>query len=175
MRFQEQSLGPAVEDDPTFYDTWGPPAAVGPDAGRLPKLKAFLARCGVCSRSEARALVRAERVLVNGRVADGDCVLDPQDRVTVNGQAVALPPPRIWVYNKPPYELDFKQPPFGDMVCAGQGVPNPTAICYLPTAIGYPPTAIVGRIGHSQFFFFFITAPPAGGGGHVGLAHTETR
>ncbi len=74
-------------------------------AGRVPRhgLARVLSKFGLCSRAQAQALVRAGRVQVNGRI-----VIDPesstdaaQDRITVDGAAVAAVEKVYLMLNKP--------------------------------------------------------------------------
>lgn len=68
------------------------------------RLARFLARAGVTSRRGAADLVRAGRVLLNGRppVGPGDPVDPLADRVTVDGRTLSLPG-TVWVaLHKPP-------------------------------------------------------------------------
>lgn len=66
-------------------------------------LARVLSKRGYCSRTAAEALVRAGRVLLDGR-----CVRDPEypitrasARIAVDGQPVELPVPRYLMLNKP--------------------------------------------------------------------------
>jgi pseudouridine synthase len=68
------------------------------------RLARFLARAGVTSRRGAADVVRAGRVLLNGRppLGPGDPVEPGVDRVTVDGRALSLPR-TVWiVLHKPP-------------------------------------------------------------------------
>jgi 23S rRNA pseudouridine2605 synthase/23S rRNA pseudouridine2604 synthase len=70
----------------------------------LVRLQKFLSAAGVCSRRKAEDLIRAGRVLVNGRVASElGTRTDPRtDRVTVDGQIVRPPEKLIYIaLNKP--------------------------------------------------------------------------
>ncbi len=71
-----------------------------------PPLVRFLSRCNVASRPEARRLVQAGRVQVNGRVCfQGERRIDgDRDEVRVDGTRVRLPRPdelEWWIANKP--------------------------------------------------------------------------
>lgn len=76
-------------------------------AGAQPPLVRFLSKCNVASRAQARDLVRAGRVTINGRVVkDGSRRVDPvRDRVTLDGVAVSLDDAARdvtwWMVNKP--------------------------------------------------------------------------
>lgn len=66
----------------------------------------YLSKCNVASRGQARELVQAGRVTVNGEVCtEGAVRVDPRhDRVEVDGTPVQLPDPRslVWIaMNKP--------------------------------------------------------------------------
>jgi 23S rRNA pseudouridine2605 synthase len=71
-----------------------------------PPLVRYLSKCNVATRAEARTLVRAGRVTVNGRVCtDGALRVDPRrDRVALDGEPVRLPVGGAlvwWALNKP--------------------------------------------------------------------------
>lgn len=62
-----------------------------------------LSRAGVCSRTQARALVDAGRVTVNGRAArDPEAWIDlVRDRVLVDGQPLQAVRKQVWMLHKP--------------------------------------------------------------------------
>ncbi len=62
-----------------------------------------IARAGLCSRREAERLIAEGRVAVDGVVLESPAVtVGPDNRVTVNGQALPAPePPRLFRYHKP--------------------------------------------------------------------------
>jgi 23S rRNA pseudouridine2605 synthase len=68
------------------------------------RLARFLARAGVTSRRGAADLVRAGRVLLNGRppVGPGDPVEPAVDRVTCDGRVLSLPRTVWFALHKPP-------------------------------------------------------------------------
>lgn len=76
-------------------------------SGAQPPLVRFLSKCNVASRAQARALVQAGRVTLNGRVVrDGARRVDPtRDRVTLDGKPVSLAAAAAevawWMVNKP--------------------------------------------------------------------------
>lgn len=66
-------------------------------------VKRVLSKLGICSRTEAEAAIRAGRVAVNGQV-----MRDPsrrvrldRDRLTIDGNPVAVSAPRYLMLNKP--------------------------------------------------------------------------
>jgi 23S rRNA pseudouridine2605 synthase len=66
-------------------------------------LDRLLSRAGVCSRSEAQALVRSGRAQVNGRVVrDPETWVDPaRDRVLVDGAPLRARGKEVWALHKP--------------------------------------------------------------------------
>jgi 23S rRNA pseudouridine2605 synthase len=79
------------------------------------RIQRALARAGVASRRKAEELVAAGRVRVNGTVAQTGQSVDPnQDKITVDGKAVALPAALGWiVLNKPTGVLTTRSDPGG--------------------------------------------------------------
>ncbi len=71
-----------------------------PEGERIAKR---LARAGVASRREAERLIEAGRVTVNGRRIESPALnVTAQDRIAVDGRAIAEPEPsRLWRYHKP--------------------------------------------------------------------------
>lgn len=66
-------------------------------------LDRLLSRAGLCSRSEAQALVRAGRAQVNGRIVrDPETWVDPaRDRVLVDGAPLRARGKEVWALHKP--------------------------------------------------------------------------
>jgi 23S rRNA pseudouridine2605 synthase len=114
-RYIERQKGLLVKDtpdrDPAFVQEWGtgthPAFATAPQST---KLTVYLARCGVGSKEQAKRLVSRGHVQVNGLPVLMNCVLRPEDRVTVDGMLVRLTEPRIWLYHKPRHVMDTMQP-----------------------------------------------------------------
>jgi 23S rRNA pseudouridine2605 synthase len=80
------------------------------------RIQRALARAGVASRRAAEELVAAGRVRINGTVARTGQSVDPEtDNITVDGKAVAAPPPSShWVVlNKPAGVLTTRSDPAG--------------------------------------------------------------
>jgi len=69
----------------------------------LERLQKYLARAGVASRRQAEELIRQGEILVNGRVADLGCKIDPtQDVVIWRGKRVVPRQEKIYLMvNKP--------------------------------------------------------------------------
>eukprot|EP00667_Euglena_gracilis_P011646 EG_transcript_11908 len=108
-RMEAAALPLSPDTDVDFQRGWGPARGETPGPQRA-KLSVYLARCGVCPRARAAELIQKGLVQVDGRIVDLNCELSPGDRVTVGGQPVTLPEPRIWLYNKPQSEVDILQP-----------------------------------------------------------------
>ena len=112
-----------------------------PAEGAQPPLVRFLSKCNVASREQARALVRAGRVRVNGRVVrEGALRIDPQrDRVLLDDDVVTWPDPAAdlvwWMVNKPRGVLATTHDPEG----------RPTVMDLVPTPVA-PGLAPVGRL-----------------------------
>ncbi len=71
--------------------------------GERMRVQRALARAGVASRRKAEELITAQRVQVNGRIAETGQVVDPDsDTITVDGKRVEMAASRYWiVLNKP--------------------------------------------------------------------------
>ncbi|RZF81929.1 pseudouridine synthase [Pseudoalteromonas sp. CO325X] len=62
----------------------------------------FLSHAGVCSRRQASRLITAERVRVNGALAQHITHVSSHDHITVDGEEVlGLAPKRYFAYHKP--------------------------------------------------------------------------
>jgi len=70
---------------------------------RPEKLAPLIARSGFCSRRDAKALVNAGRVTVNGVIAESPgLVLPEKAEILIDGQALPeQEPTRLWCYHKP--------------------------------------------------------------------------
>jgi len=81
---------------------YGRPMPDTPEKGE--RIAKVIARSGRASRREAERMIEAGRVTVNGRRIDSPALnVTPQDRIEVDGAALAAPePPRLWLYHKPP-------------------------------------------------------------------------
>ncbi len=112
----------------------------------------WLSRANVASRREARDLVRAGRVAVNGRVqTDGAVRVDAAlDRVTVDGRLVRAPDPERdlewWAVNKPRGVVATTADP--------EGRPTVMDIVLPPRAPGLAP---VGRLDMASAGLLLLT------------------
>jgi 23S rRNA pseudouridine2605 synthase len=72
-------------------------------AGKVASLPRALSKLGLCSRTQASALIAAGRVTVNGRLARTDTLRVDlgRDRICVDGRAVQEAPPVYLMVNKP--------------------------------------------------------------------------
>lgn len=79
------------------------------------RIQRALARAGIASRRKAEEMILAGRVMVNGVVAKtGQSVTVGKDKITVDGERVAAPPPPQWiVLNKPSGVLTTASDPGG--------------------------------------------------------------
>jgi pseudouridine synthase len=79
------------------------------------RLQKLIAGSGLCSRRHAETLLREGLVRVNGQVARLGEQADPaRDQISVAGQALAAPPPRLTLLiNKPPGVLCTCRDPHG--------------------------------------------------------------
>ena len=116
-----------------------------------PPLVRFLSKCNVASRVQARALVRAGRVTVNGRVCtDGARRVHPaQDRVALDGEPVLPTRPGAFVWlalNKPRGVLVTTHDPAGRRTVMDL-VPAPHA----------PGLAPVGRLDKASAGLLLLT------------------
>ncbi|MGE0191509.1 MAG: pseudouridine synthase [Planctomycetota bacterium] len=117
-----------------------------------PPLVRYLSRCHVAPRPEARRLVQAGRVTVNGRrVTDGAWRVDPaRDRVEVDGQVVRLDAARArhvwWVVNKPRGTVATTRDP--------EGRPTVLELVPEPRAPGLAP---VGRLDKASAGLLLLT------------------
>jgi 23S rRNA pseudouridine2605 synthase len=95
-----------------------------------------IARAGLCSRREAERLIAEGRVAVDGVTLTSPAVtVGPDNRITVNGQALPAPePPRLFRYHKPPGLVTTARDPQG----------RPTVFDRLPA--GLPRLMPVGRL-----------------------------
>lgn len=67
------------------------------------RINKYLSEIGYCSRREADKLIKAGRVLVNGKKAEMGVKISPQDKVTVNGEMLNRPKNKkvYLAFNKP--------------------------------------------------------------------------
>ncbi|MDX1576076.1 MAG: pseudouridine synthase, partial [Kiloniellales bacterium] len=95
-----------------------------------------IARAGLCSRREAERLIAEGRVAVDGVILESPAVtVGPENRVTVNGQALPAPAPsRLFRYHKPSGLVTTARDPQG----------RPTVFGALPE--GLPRLMPVGRL-----------------------------
>jgi len=84
------------------------------DRGRVERLNRYLARCGLGSRRKCEELIRAGRVRVDGEVAvHPGVIVDPGQRVTVDG-TVVRPEEHVYiVLHKPPGYVSTVRDPRG--------------------------------------------------------------
>ena len=103
------------------------------DGERVAKV---IARAGLCSRRAAERLIAAGRVAVDGVILESPAVtVGPDNRVTVNGEALPAPaPPRLFRYHKPAGLVTTARDPQG----------RPTVFDRLPA--GLPRLMPVGRL-----------------------------
>ena len=70
------------------------------------RLHVYLAQCGIASRRASERMIQAHRVQVNGKaVKDLVYIVNPEDRVTVDGVAVQRAPSLYYALNKPTHYL----------------------------------------------------------------------
>ncbi|OQA30169.1 MAG: Ribosomal large subunit pseudouridine synthase B [Betaproteobacteria bacterium ADurb.Bin341] len=90
----------------------GAPVEVKPE-----RLHKVLAEAGIGSRREMEEWIAAGRINVNGETAQTGQLVQPGDRVKVNGKLVTLHfsnrPPRILMYHKPEGEIVSRDDPDG--------------------------------------------------------------
>ena len=86
------------------------------------RLQRFLSQAGVCSRRSAEKLIRAGRVLVDGRPATIGQQVDPAvETVEVDGRVVSAPGARVYLlYHKPLGVLSTRKDPFGRPTVSGE-------------------------------------------------------
>jgi 23S rRNA pseudouridine2605 synthase len=103
------------------------------DGERVAKV---IARAGLCSRREAERLIAEGRVAVDGvTLASPAVTVGPDNRITVNGEALPTPePPRLFRYHKSPGLVTTARDPQG----------RPTVFERLPA--GLPRLMSVGRL-----------------------------
>lgn len=66
------------------------------------RLNKWISETGICSRREADALIAAQQVKVNGRVAEMGVRVGPNDTVEVKGRTLGSKPKRVYLaYHKP--------------------------------------------------------------------------
>ena len=116
----------------------------------------FLSRCNAASRPEARTLVHAGRVTVNGQVCRrGEQRVDPvRDDVRLDGRRVRLPRPdelEWWIANKPRGLVTTTNDP--------QGRPTVMSLVPVPHAPGLAP---VGRLDKASAGLLLFTNDAAG-------------
>lgn len=112
------------------------------------RLDALLSRCGYCSRSEARAWVRAGRVLVAGETATAtDQKARPTD-VLVDGAPLEHPAGILALLHKP-----------AGCVCSRDEREGPTVFDLLPARWSrrHPPVTTIGRLDKDTTGALLIT------------------
>jgi 23S rRNA pseudouridine2605 synthase len=80
------------------------------------KLQKVLARAGIGSRRDMEQWIRDGRVKVNGKTATIGDRVDENDRITIDGKSLKLPPqvvPRVIIYHKPEGEICTRSDPEG--------------------------------------------------------------
>lgn len=66
------------------------------------RLNKWISETGICSRREADALIAAQHVKVNGRLAEMGVRVGPDDKVEVKGKLLGHKPKRVYLaYHKP--------------------------------------------------------------------------
>jgi 23S rRNA pseudouridine2605 synthase len=112
------------------------PQPSAPSKIRRERIAKVLARAGVCSRRDAERWIEAGRVAVNGRVLSTPAiVVNPQDRITVDGAPLAeRERTRLWLYHKPKGLVTSARDPEG----------RPTVFDRLPAEL--PRVVAVGRL-----------------------------
>jgi 23S rRNA pseudouridine2605 synthase len=100
------------------------------------RIAKVMARAGLCSRREAEAWIAAGRVAVNGKAIDSPALdLEPQDRVTVDGEPLRQRErTRLFLYHKPR----------GLLTSHADAKGRPTIFAALPK--GLPRLISVGRL-----------------------------
>ena len=88
------------------------------EAGKPERLHKILAQAGIGSRREMEEWIIAGRISVNGEPAGVGQLVNPGDRVKVNGRLVNLHmntnrPPRVLIYHKPDGEIVSQKDPAG--------------------------------------------------------------
>lgn len=97
------------------------------------RLNAFLARAGIASRRRADELIKAGRVIVNGRAGQLNTVVGARDRVEVDGRVVERQRLRYVLLHKPAGVVTTARDPQG----------RPTVVQLVP---GEPRVVPVGRL-----------------------------
>ncbi|MFN8186956.1 MAG: pseudouridine synthase [Gaiellales bacterium] len=83
------------------------------------RINAFLARAGIASRRGSEELVRAGRVRVNGAVAELSTVVNPRDRVELDGRGVGPEPLAYVLLYKPAGVVTTARDPHGRPTVVG--------------------------------------------------------
>ncbi len=83
------------------------------------RLNAYLARAGIASRRASEEVIRAGRVTVNGRPAGLATVVEPEDRVEVDGQRIEPEPLTYVLLHKPAGVVTTARDPQGRPTVVG--------------------------------------------------------
>jgi 16S rRNA pseudouridine516 synthase len=114
----------------------------------LRRLDQILSSYGYCTRSEARAWLRAGRVTIDGKPADKpDAKVDPA-KVLIDGQPIEAPDGLLAIYFKP-----------AGLVCSRDGREGPSIYGALPAIWSErnPPVTSVGRLDKDTTGLLLIT------------------
>ncbi|NSJ93038.1 23S rRNA pseudouridine synthase F, partial [Coprococcus sp. MSK.21.13] len=66
------------------------------------RLNNFISSTGICSRREADELIKQKKVKVNGEIAPLGYIVDPKDKVEVNGKLLERKKNDVYIaLNKP--------------------------------------------------------------------------
>lgn len=66
------------------------------------RINKYISETGMCSRREADELILNKRVTINGKVAEVGSIVEPGDKVLVNGKVIKEKPKNVYiVLNKP--------------------------------------------------------------------------
>lgn len=112
------------------------------------RIDALLSRYGYCTRSEARAWLKAGRVLVDGKAVKSPSDKAAPERVTVDGKAVEFPNGILALMHKP-----------AGCVCSHDSGEGPTVYDLLPPRWlqRNPPVTTIGRLDKDTTGVLLIT------------------